>query len=27
MLDKNNALESKKMLFNVLHIADPNGDD
>lgn len=27
MLDKNNASESKKMLFNVLHIAETNGDD
>jgi len=27
MLDKNNARESKKMLFNALHITESNGDD
>lgn len=27
MLDKNNARESKKMLFNAIHITESNGDD
>ncbi|MEZ4780718.1 MAG: hypothetical protein R2816_03780 [Flavobacteriaceae bacterium] len=27
MLDKNNASESKKMLFNALQITESNGDD